>query len=46
MQSIHFTYIKTLQFDDFAHWTAEDFAYYNKISYEVDPKHLLRDALY
>ncbi len=34
----HFNYMKSLQFDDFAHWTDEDFKFYNKLSYEIDPK--------
>ncbi len=42
----HFKYLKSLQFDDFAHWTNVDFAFYNKIGFNIDPKQLSREGIY
>jgi hypothetical protein len=43
---MYLSYISSLEFDDFAHWTEEDFQYYNRICYPINIQAVNRDRIY
>jgi hypothetical protein len=42
----HFNYLKSLEFDDFAHWTQDDFNYLNERCYDIEPSNVKRNKLW
>ena len=41
-ETMYLSYLAGLTFDDFAHWTEEDFSYYNRICYPINIEALNR----
>lgn len=45
-EDMYLSYLASLEFDDFAHWTEEDFQYYNQVCFSLNIEALNRKRVY
>lgn len=45
-EDMYLSYLANLEFDDFSHWTEEDFQYYNRVCYPLNIEALSRKRIY